>query len=465
MQISSKDAEILSYEEIMGDEKGSLFVSQYDGKTDLEDYRNSFNMAYTYGETGFTADAVLRNKGVLTDKQASEIYKAAVIQSAAEKQKVIDDINAKYSGNVTVPGSFDDSIIDYSGKDKSKVNWKDLAPRQRSAVKFAKAFSKAAGVNITFVQSTVKNGKRVGKNGSYNPETNTIEIDVYAGIIDAKAVNDAIIPTLSHEMTHWMKAKSPAIYSKMREYVNETLTMDGTPSEVLIDAEMKRMEKVHPGTKATPDMAIDELIARTCEDMLSNSTKAKELLSTLSESEQTSFIDHVKKTFQNIIAWVEDLLGQYKSTSYEAEVLRKYSDRMRELSKMWDQALADAVVTNQSLHNEGIKEQRKDVLQYADRDSGDTSIKDQLKSAESILNAMNPVSKITESRTFNSKQEVKEWVLGEFEKTDYKAMREGFGEIIIDKKRISKGMISVHTRGIICVYGCSECFAEGNRNR
>ena len=361
MTFSTNDAEILSYAENMSEEKANLLLSQYDGKADVDSYVKSFNLAYAYGETGFGAESVLKNKGVLTESQASEIYKNAVLNRANEQQKAIDEINAKHAKTTVLKGKFDDSIIDYSGKSKdgSKVNWKKLDSRQRSAVVFAKAFSKATGVNITFVTSKEVidedgNKTRIGKNGSYNPSTNTIEIDVYAGI-DAKHVNDSIIPTLSHEMTHWMKAKAPAMYSKMTEYISETLVADGkTTMDKLVDDEMNNMKVRHPEMNVTAEMAIDELVARASEDMLSNSDTARKLLNRMSENEKKSFINKVKDTFKNLIEWVNDLLGQYKSESAEAKVLRQYKDRLKELSKMWDKALMEAVQTNQSLQKEGI---------------------------------------------------------------------------------------------------------------
>jgi hypothetical protein len=355
MTFSTNDAEIVSHAEIMGNDKGNLFWSQYDGKADVVDYVDSFNTAYNYGRLGFDPETALKNRGVLTEAQASEIYKSAIRIEADARQKAIDDINTKYSGGVTVAGKFDDSIIDYDNgtADNSRVNWSDLSSAQRNAITFAKGFSKATGVNIKFIKSKVVDGKHVGKNGSYNADTNTIEIDVYAGRMDAKVIEDSIIPTLSHEMTHWMKAKSPAMYAKMRAHIGETLALEGTSLEARIDAEIARMASQHPNMEVTAEMAVDEIVARACEDMLSNSEKARELLSGLSESEQKSFIDKVKETFQNLMKWVNDLLSQYKSTSKEAEILRQYEDRLKELSKMWDKALEESIKANQSLQKEG----------------------------------------------------------------------------------------------------------------
>lgn len=359
MTFSDKDAKLISYAENMGETKGNLMLSQYDGKADVSSFVNSFNLAYSYGEIGMGLDSVLKNKGVLTEAQVSEIYKTAMTNKSNERDRIIKEINEKHSGNVFVEGKFDDSIIDYDGTvtDGSKVAWKDLTKTQRNAIAFAKGFSKATGVNITFIRSEVKDGKRVGKNGSYNPNTNTIEIDVYAGIIDAKAVKDSIIPTLSHEMTHWMKAKSPAMYSKIREHALKTLAMSRKlSSDDRVTDEMNRMKEAHSEMIVTEEMAIDEIVAKYCEDMLANSNKVRKLLNQMSEKEQQSFIAKVKDTFNNLMEWANELLSQYKSSSKEAEILREYKNRLKEVSKMWDKALEEAIKSNQSMQAEGIND-------------------------------------------------------------------------------------------------------------
>lgn len=355
--LSKNDAQLMEYASGMDADKASLFMAQYDGTSDVDAYKASFDMAYAYGETGFGTDSVLKNKGILTEKQASEIYKNAVITKASAQQKAIDEVNTKYGKTVTVAGTFNDSVIDYNSAttDGSKVNWNSLTTAQRDAITFAKGFSNATGMNIALVKSDVVNGKHTGKNGSYNPATNTIEIDVYAGRVDASVLNDSIIPTLSHEMTHWMKAKSPAMYSKMREHIMETLAIDGKlTSEERVAQEMERIRKSHPDTKVTEEMAIDEIMARACEDMLSNSDTARKMLNRMTKQEQNSFIAKVKETFDNLMEWVNELLARYKSTSEEAKVLRQYKERLKQLSKMWDKALTEAVQTNQSLQKEGI---------------------------------------------------------------------------------------------------------------
>lgn len=73
------------------------------------------------------------------------------------------------------------------------------------------------------------------------------------------------------------------------------------------------------------------------------------------------------------------------------------------------------------------------------------SVKEQLKANNKVLNEMEVVSSVNEDKTFTSKQDVAEWALKKFEKIGFKVSRKGFGEIIIDKRRVKKGLSYLKT--------------------
>ena len=368
--LSDKDADLVVKAETIGkeygEELGNLFLAQYDGKTDIEQYATSFNLAMEYAKHNFTQGAMLENRGVLSTSQVKAIHDATVHATFVEQDNRIKAITKKQGKAQFIKGTVNDSIIDYDGTstDGSKVNWSDLQPNQRRAIKFAKLFAEATGVNIKFIKSKVEGGKHKGENGSYNPANNTIEIDVYAGRINAKDVNDSIIPTLSHEITHWMKHKASTIYESIREDVMKTLANHErtdskgnkyklTESE-LVQLEMDRIKRNHPEMDVTPEYAIDELVARACEDMLSNSNSARKLLAKMDATEQQSFIDKVKETFENLIQWVNDLLAQYSSNSEEAQILSSYKHMLKKVSKQWDEMLVSSVEVSNALKHEGV---------------------------------------------------------------------------------------------------------------
>lgn len=354
--LPDRHAHLVAFAEQMPESEANLFIAQYDGTTNVERYTDSFNLAVAYSKNAMPQETILENKGVLTENQVAEIYKATRTAVVQENQKAIENITQKHSKGTFLKGTFDDSVIDYKSAttDGSKVNWNSLTSRQRSAIKFAKMFSKATGVNIRFIQSAVKDGKRVGKNGSYDPNTNTIEIDVYAGI-DGGYVTDAIIPTLSHEVTHWAKAKSPAIYESIKnELVPFLAKKEGKTVDGLVAEEMARMKAKHPDMNVTPESAMDELVARACEDMLTNSNQAKSLLAKMTYEERNNFVGKIQKTLKNLIEWVDELLSHYKSESEEAKLLRQYRAELKKVSKMWDEMLVSAIEANQALQKEGV---------------------------------------------------------------------------------------------------------------
>ena len=78
-------------------------------------------------------------------------------------------------------------------------------------------------------------------------------------------------------------------------------------------------------------------------------------------------------------------------------------------------------------------------------DKDELSIKEQLKSNLSLLNDMKVIASIDDSKTFNSKQDVIEWVLMKIKDTGNKVHRKGTGEIILDEKRIKKGLSYLKT--------------------
>ncbi|MBO7240230.1 MAG: hypothetical protein J6V23_07090 [Bacteroidaceae bacterium] len=354
--LPERQAEAIARAEQMPEDVANLFIAQYDGETDINRYTESFNLAVAYSVNAFPQETILKNKGVLSEKQVAEIYKATRTAVVEANQKAIDDITQKHSKGTFLKGTFDDAVVDYTNSttDGSKVNWKDLTSRQRSAIKFAKMFSKATGVNIRFIQSAVEDGKRVGKNGSYDPNSNTIEIDVYAGI-DGQYVTDAIIPTLSHELTHWMKAKSPAIYERIKnDLVPFLAEKKGLSVNDLVANEMTRIKATHPELDVTAESAMDELVARACEDMLSNSNQVRKLLAKMSLKEQQNFVEKVKETLNNLMEWANELLAHYKSESEEAKLLREYRAKLKKVSKMWDDMLVSSIEANQALQKEGI---------------------------------------------------------------------------------------------------------------
>jgi len=352
--LTQKDADLLSHAQLMNESVANLFINQYDGQTDVSEYADSFNLVMEYAKHDFTQDTILENKGVLSNEQVSAIYGATVINQYKAKQNAIDELNAKHGKAFTVQGKIDDSVIDYDNTGaEGKVAWNSLNSSQRKAITFMKGIAKGTGMNL----SLISNGMELGINGAFEIRDNTIVLDIYAGMdkVGGTDFSDSIIPTASHEITHWAKEKAPALYRKIDEFVFKSLMESSGLSEAdILNQRRMQLEKNHPNEKISDETVRDEVIARACEDMLAMSEEGKKIFESLSESEQKTFVDKIKDIIQNLKNWINDLLSQYKSNSVEAIELRKYQDKLNELSKMWDEMLRQAIQANQSLQKEGI---------------------------------------------------------------------------------------------------------------
>lgn len=392
MTFSKSDADLIASAEQIATTEGTVvanaFIKNYDGKSDINEYRNTFEQMAIYTKGSFTNDYILKQmNGKLSTEQFNSIYSDLVTAPRKAQQEALDKLVGEIGTDLgDYSPTIDDSIIDYDGTGKGKVKWSSLDTRQRDAITFVKAFAKMIGANVTFTESTYneETKKREGENGSYDKKTNTITIDVYAGIKGfnvATSNADSIISTFSHELTHWMKEKSPELYHKIGDKIIKLVgEKNNLTEEELIYREMARLEKAHKGKKFTHEDCRDEIIARGCEDMLSMSQEGRRMFESMSETEQKGFIAQVKALLNKLLEWVNNLLNGYKSNSDEAVILRSYEAELQELSKMWDEMLTKSVETNKALESKGItgeklaKSVKNDSRTETDNKSGEGGV-------------------------------------------------------------------------------------------
>ena len=358
MTFTSKDAELLAYAEDMGEEKGSLLLAQYDGKADVDTFANSFELAYSYGESQMGLKKALEKCGNLSISQVTEIYEAGRYEKVNKRQNRLNAITEKYVAKHFYKGTIDESAIDRNNSGKGEVNWKDLGETQKETVEAINLIFTGLGINGKW---TTK-GKEGGYNGYYSRKDDAIVLDVYAGMdnLNVKDMNLAIVSTASHELTHWMETKAPSTFAKLKDHVFESLAeKDGLSDVDRIENEKNRIKEQmiknnRKVVEVTDEYAISEIVARACEDMLAMSDMSNEALSRLSEKERKTIFTKVKEILQDMIDYISEILGQFKSQSKEAVKLRENQDRLKEQLKLWEQAMKEAVAVNQSLQVEGV---------------------------------------------------------------------------------------------------------------
>ena len=372
--------ELISKAKTMDKENGALFIALYDGRMNVDEYANAFNLVTAKAENNFTFENIIQHKKVLSGEQISKIYSEVRIKADHKQTMEFQKLVEKTANLKAYKAVIDESAIDYSNTSaEGKVNWNDLTARQRKAVTFIKGLAQATGMNVTFVANESYNGK-------YDMSENTIYINLDKNGMDAIThIRESVIPTMSHELTHWMEKKSPELYRRMNAIVFSTLQKhDGLTEEERIAYEItnavakeykKQYEKENPGKSISLEKALEmvpkdvldkarvdskrievarsEIIARACEDMLSKSEQGMKMFNSLSASEQKTLGEKIKELILLLKDWVSDLLGLYKAGSYEAKVMRAYEEDLNELLKVWDAMLEDSVKVDQALEKSG----------------------------------------------------------------------------------------------------------------
>ena len=377
------NAEVMAKAQTMDKEQGALFISLYDGETDVEAYANAFNLVVAKAENNFTYADILKHRNVLSGEQINKIYADVRIKADQKQTVAFQKLIEKTANLKAYKAVIDDSVIDYDNTSaEGKINWEDLTEKQRKAVTFIKGFAQAIGMNLVFEANNPE------YNGKYNKTTNTLHINLDKGGFDAiNNIRESLIPTMSHELTHWMEKKSPILYRKINELVFSTLQKaDGLTEDQRIAREITRQlekeykekyEKENPGKtisrekarKLIPadvlnealdnskriEVARGEIIARACEDMLSRSKVGREIFNSLSKNEQKTLTDKIKELIQNIKDWVSEALGLYDkaSTQREAQMLRDFQEELDKLSALWDEMLTESIEVNQALQKSG----------------------------------------------------------------------------------------------------------------
>lgn len=358
--------------------EADLFLKMYDGKSDVDEFGDSFNLVLGLAKDKFPADYILERRGVLSPKQVNAIQKEVVLNPMMAKQKKLNEIVKEQGGkNLEIQGTIDDSAIDYdnTGAD-GKVNWSDIHPNTRATIALISGFSvKAAGMDVKLVT----NGRDYGFTGQYDRQGNTVYIDINAidtkmRGADSKGRHDnsrVIINAAAHEFTHWMEDKAPELYAEYSKMVLDTLTSGSKTLDDLIavrkgyldaaeerrEAKAKKEGKEYTKHEYTPGEIKREIVARASEDMLALSEEGKRIFESLSESDKKQFANKIQQIFHNIMDWINNVLPTLKSSSPEAKLLRELAEDITVISKKWDEMLRQAAKANAAMKKAGVNDE------------------------------------------------------------------------------------------------------------
>lgn len=315
--------------------------------TPIQNYMLGIEEAYNYGKVGYPV-AKINSKGFFNDlteaqkrlgydlgaSEANAMYTAQqnAINEAKTKSTEINKKNGyKKSGRV---------IYDI---DKSTKN--SMSERQRASAKALEYVASALGVDIHLFQSlTDENGKHIGANGWFDPSDNSIHIDISAG----QNGEGVMLFTAAHELTHFIKAWSPAKFKTFADFLVSQYGEKGVDVNALIQNQIDKAKR--NGRSIDRDTAYEEMIADSCQKMLTDSNAIKKLAKL--KAQDKSLWTKIKKYVSELIARIRKAYEGMTPYSEEARIVSEQMlDVAEKLNTLFNDALIDAGETYSEVRN------------------------------------------------------------------------------------------------------------------
>ena len=327
---------------------------------DADAYARAFKVAEVRGEDGQSFD-VVKKLSVLSDLTENQVRIAYELgrgirgaRSAQLRQ------NTNYSGTQVQVGNVDTSAI--KGH---------LTGAQHRSIDAARSVAQALGVNIRFFESAANEiGQYTAENGSFDGDTMTISLDIHAGSNSKFNTDYAVMQTLGHELTHFVKSFADSeVFNAYQDFVIGHLS-----EKMDVDAEVERVTALSAerGVNLSRDGAIEEIIANASGEALMNITQ--EQITQLAQANPSL----AKRIGNRIQEWVKKVLDRiraaYKGGGVRYEVARQMQDVLTEMSEKWNNALVNA-----AQNRFGTKNQQQETAQQAE-----TAVENSVENSETV---------------------------------------------------------------------------------
>lgn len=346
----STDEEARLYEAVrdekMDADTANDFVSAYRAAANVlsspqsvMDYRAGFVEAQTYGRLGIPFEALARDgqyTSGLIGKQAQIAYnrgKVIGINNANAAQNAPKKTSAK---KITYKEEIHVSNI------KKSQAYKGLSETQKAGVDGMVAVYKSLGIDVYFFESKFnRKGRRVGKNGYFNPKDNSIHVDLYAGN-DGRGL---ILFTAAHELTHYIKKNSPAKFKAFADMLFEKYEADGHSVAERLAAKRAKLEQNGRlrglSEQQIIDLAYEEVVADACEAMLAKGDAFAELSAQV-KAKDKGLWEAIKDFFANLVARIKSAYKNLNPDSIEGNQVADMLETATELQKAWVEMLVEA---------------------------------------------------------------------------------------------------------------------------
>ena len=351
-EVNSKDVTVtpekataLAYSaNIENEEFKEAYVHYYQGE-DISDYDTYARYLYEAGRQGVDFSDQTQILDALGVAKARAIYNVGAKQALEEEIKdnnIIEEVGNEYA-ETNRPGTFKSGTYVDGKFTEDEDFFRKLNRTQKKLYRIVEAFTKLSGVNANVYldrAAAADNGEFVsGSDGG------TIYINLAARPFgdSAYGMNQYVISTLSHELTHWLKFNNMEAYNILEDAIVKELKKKGT-FEDRLSTEKNILEKKGYKGENIDEVALEEVVARGCEDMLNNSDTMQEILSNVDQDGLSKLQAAIKKWFDHIKEFFNDLMGGFRSPN---EVANDLQDAYAHIRELWTNGMKEAIAKSQ----------------------------------------------------------------------------------------------------------------------
>jgi len=325
-----------------------------DAKSFIDDYESAYLSGYSgIDMPSSRLSAAIRSIAYEHGKQEAAKEESQRIARTQRARKV-DKPTVGWLGDVE-----NDSAIKGPGDSAGLDNViKDMTDMQQAMVAFGRQLAESAKINVTFYASKANEAGMIAvQNGSYDPNTHTIYLDINSGAVTQSGkenlekkgtLGDAVGRVLGHEVTHVLESTSSVFYAKYRQAVKDALKAKGVDYATLIREKINTA--VATGEKLTYAGAEAEVIADASEYMLQDSKFVRNM--------ETGLKGKVKEIARKFLNKVNEAFRRLRTSGHvESRVLRTMTDGVahyeKKLQDLWDMAFDEML---------GAEEVKNDVV-------------------------------------------------------------------------------------------------------
>lgn len=300
-RISENNRQFLeSYTKNYDPEGQKAVLRNYTDGRDLVSYMSSASEVYNMARHGARQDRLGARRILLSDAETEDIWKAGWRDREASIERVL---NTSYKER----------------QEKRTGGLMSAVPEtSESMKKVLDTLGKKTGIAFVATDS----GK-YGELGSFNPESGVVTIDLQS---------DNPLGTVSHEMTHWVKAYNPAGYQLFEDAAMQSLARS---EHFSLDAEMDKYKRAYPDL--TNDEIREEIVANSTETFLNDEQFIRDICSGKNKS-----------IGKRIVEWLTDVIDAFKemisdrSFSRVADVLRQDVKNYERTRQLWMDGIDEA---------------------------------------------------------------------------------------------------------------------------